>query len=86
MAWAIKWKSKNKLDGVTERLLGTYYGSPSVEFSGCPALLFKTRQQARDFIKDRFGYIKSRPDLKSEPHGWTMPTPIKVEVQVLAVN
>lgn len=66
--WAAKWRSENKLDGKQEHFIGT------------PTRLFRTRQKARDFIQEFFGYIKTRPDLQEEPHGWKMPIPVKVQV------
>jgi hypothetical protein len=85
MAWAIKWRSKNEIDGEREFLLGIYYSVPKPEFMGCPKLLFRTRKAAREFIADKFGYIRKRPDLKAEPHGYKMPIPVKVSVEITEV-
>lgn len=80
-AWAIKWKYNSPLDGKKEYLLGRYYDDNiPCTFEGCPRLLFKTRQAARNFIKNKFGYIKNSEDLKKPPHCWRMPFPVKVEV------
>lgn len=80
-AWAVKWISDCALDGHREFFLGSGYmpGAP------CPAptvLLFLSRRRARDFVKERFGYIKNRPDLRAEPHGWKMPKVVRVNVTV----
>ncbi len=66
--WSVLWRSENISDGKTERLHGT----------GGELPLFKTRQQARDFINEHYGYMRGRSDLKAEPHGWKMPIPVRV--------
>lgn len=68
--WGLKWVSENKLDGRKEYIMWEH-GQP---------LLFRTRQQARNSRDYRFGYIRNRPDLKGEPHGWRLPRPVRVEV------
>lgn len=85
MPWAIEWRSENRLDGRTERLVGRFgMHTPACpdHLSGYRTMVFKTRQQARDFINVHYAYIRKRPDLQVEPHGWKMPRPIKVEVTV----
>ena len=67
--WAVKWRSKNKLDGVTEYFISNGY-SPR---------LFHTRKKAEEYIKQYFGYIKERKDLQQEPYGWRMPKAVKVK-------
>lgn len=47
-------------------------------------LLFTTRSEARRYICERYGYIKTRPDLQAEPHGWKMPVPVRVAVELRA--
>ena len=71
--WGVLWRSKNKLDGEDKHLM--FFGSR------IPAL-FHSRQEARDWINDSFGYIRNRPDLKAEPHGWRLPIPIRVRIEV----
>ncbi len=83
MSWAIKWHSENKLDGVTEHLMGLWPDyKRSSNVSGYYKGVFQTRQQARDFNNKHNGYIRNRPDLRAEPHGWRMPKVVKVEVTV----
>ena len=43
-------------------------------------LLFKTRLEARQYADEHYGYIRERPDLRSPPHNWRMPRPVRVEV------
>lgn len=69
-AWAALWQSENKLNGKKRYI---------IHRDLLPAL-FKTRKQARDYIEKRYGYIRSRPDLQSEPHGWRMPKAIRVTI------
>lgn len=72
--WALKWRQKNMLDGKREHLMLKHF--PSIGFNG----LFDTRQEARDFRDANYGYIKRRPDLLAEPHGWKMPQVVKARL------
>jgi hypothetical protein len=47
-------------------------------------VLFATRQAARSFADEKFGYIRNRPDLRDEPHGWRIPRAVKVRVEASA--
>lgn len=67
--WGIEWHSRNRLGGETTHLM----------YSGLP-LIFKTRKQAREYIRKNWGYILCRQDLKSEPHGWRLPRPVRVKI------
>lgn len=71
--WAGQWYSKNKLDGVTRHFLYSY-GQP---------MLFPTRRECREYIRLKYEYIKSRPDLQAEPHGWRMPRAVKIELVIV---
>ena len=64
------WHSKNKLDGESKHLLHD---------GGVPAL-YTTRQRVRVWIMKHYGYIKTRRDLREEPHGWRFPQPVRVTV------
>ena len=68
--WGAKWYSKNRLDGVVERILFHEYK---------PAM-FPTKKEAMEFIKEKYGYIATRKDLRVEPHGWRMPKPVKLKI------
>lgn len=63
-AWGVLWHSRNRLDGETRRLIW----SP----------MFRTRRECREFIDTTFGYIRHRPDLQTEPHGWRIPRAVRV--------
>ncbi len=47
----------------------------------CLPKLFHTKQECRLWIKEKYGYIKYRKDLREYPHGWHLPKPVKVEVR-----
>jgi hypothetical protein len=50
--------------------------------SGRPEVrLFRTRHDCRAFIEERYGYIRTRSDLRREPHGWMVPRAVRVEVR-----
>lgn len=69
--WAGLWRSENRRDGKTEHLL----------YRDCLPCLFRTRREAREYIEQRYGYIRGREDLKTEPHGWRVPVAVKVRVE-----
>lgn len=69
--WAVQWYSRNRLDGVTRHWEWDYERGP---------VLFHTRAAARAFIREKYGYIATRPDLRAEPHGWRVPRAIRVSV------
>jgi hypothetical protein len=73
--WGLMWYSKNCLDGETRHLI----------YDNCIPVLFKTRREARDYANKRYGYIKTSPDLRGEPHGWRMPKAILVRVEALTL-
>ena len=68
--WAAEWREKSKLDGEIKHLC----------YENCLPVLFWTRQACRNWIEEKHGYIKSRPDLQSEPYGWRLPVAVKVRV------
>jgi hypothetical protein len=45
-------------------------------------VLFRTRADARKWIENNFGYIRTREDLKIAPHWWKMPIAVKVRVEI----
>ena len=49
------------------------------------ALLFETRKAARAFIRENYGYIRIRKDLRKAPHWWRMPLAVRVEVSVKTI-
>ena len=75
--WAAMWHSENGLDGVDEHLIRDPIGIIK---------LFRSREEARDFIEKQYGYIRRRPDLKAEPHGWRIPRPVKLRVTMFGAE
>ena len=71
--WAAQWQSYNRLDGDVKHILSENY----------LPMLFRTRKEAREYIREIYGYIAKRPDLQDEPHGWRMPRAIKVKLEAL---
>ena len=75
--WALKWRSENRLDGKHEYLMWSHF--PTIGENG----LFATRQEARDYNKKHYSYIKRSPDLRAEPHGWKMPQVVKASLTLV---
>lgn len=71
-AWAIIWRSRNR-DGYQESMVRGADGFP---------MFFHTRADAREWRQERYGYIKERPDLRAQPHGWLWPDVRKVRWSV----
>lgn len=74
--WAVKWRSYNEFAGKTE-----FFTSDGINY-----VLFRTKKEAAQHIKDGYGYIAKRKDLHVEPHGWKMPIPVKVKVTLTEVT
>lgn len=72
--WGVLWRSNSKLDGKREHLM----------CENRMPMLFITRKEAREWIERKYGYIKRREDLRSEPHGWKMPIPVRVAFSVVS--
>jgi hypothetical protein len=72
-AWAARWYSKSELNGVHQYLMLGAVDS---------LRLFHTRRACREWIKRDNGYIAKRKDLRTEPHGWRVPTAVRVKVTI----
>ena len=68
--WALLWRSRNSLDGLREHII----------YENCLPALFLSRQKARDWRDERYGYIRKRPDLRAKPYGWRLPLPVRVNI------
>ncbi len=68
--WAGEWRSVNRLDGERRHLL----------HENLLPRLFTTRRECRAWIDATLGYIRERPDLRREPHGWHVPQAVLVRV------
>ena len=73
VVWGALWRSKNSSEGVRTHLINN---------ESCLPALFVTQLEARKFIDEKFGYLRTRPDLRAEPHGWRMPIPVRVWMTV----
>lgn len=86
VGWAIQHRHRNRLDGYRE----WYEGAASVEkptpLAGYLTKVFKTRREANEYIQQQYAYIRTRKDLRSEPHGWRMPRAVKVVVEIKPAN
>lgn len=71
--WGVMWHEDSWLDGELEHLMRL----------NCMPVLFRTRREARAWVKRHYGYILKRPDLKAQPCGWMQPYPVKVKVEAL---
>jgi hypothetical protein len=70
--WGGLWRDRAK-DECSEHLL----------FEDCIPVLFRTRQEARAYIERKYGYIKTRKDLRTHPHYWRLPVPVRVMTHVI---
>jgi hypothetical protein len=87
-AWTIKHASDNKLDGYRESFEGVFRVGeerPPRHMAGHTTALFVTRQEARDYLAKHYRYLRKRPDLQAEPHGWRIPQVVKVTVTIAEV-
>jgi len=57
-----------------------------IQWDGGMPLLFHTRKSAAYYIKQRWGYIRNRRDLRSELYNWRMPKPVRVSVDIRPVK
>lgn len=71
--WAVIFQSENALDGFREHIV----------CEGCLPMLFLTRFEARKYRERKYGYIRKRPDLRNEPHGWKWPRIERVEIKTV---
>lgn len=75
------WGHPTGLDGVTHRQFLWHHNAPKVEH-GRVIMLFDTRAQCRAWIKENYGYITRRSDLRKAPHWWRTPQPVKARLYV----
>lgn len=70
------WKPKEAM--ARNKPGATFHYEHLVFDEGYPAM-FRTRREARAFSEKRYGYIKKRPDLRTYPHFWRMPKPVRIK-------
>ena len=66
-AWAVEWWDHERREWRQQWL-------------DYPFRLFRTRREAREYIEERMGYLRTREDLKAAPFHWRMPRAVKVIV------
>ena len=71
--WGAMWQQSNRRDGRQKHLICK---------DGVPPL-FRTRAEAREWIEKSYGCIRTRADLRAEPHGWRMPRAVRVRAAIL---
>lgn len=77
-AWALLRSSDNQLDGARSWFDGEANGTTRTR-------LFPTRDAARRYRDEHLAYIRTRPDLRQEPHGWRPAAVVRVRVTVETV-
>lgn len=86
-AWGVRWESNSRLDGEQRWLIGSantlHYIHYITELQGCTgSLMFESRRACQEYIKEKYGYIRDRKDLREEPHGWRMPKATRIKIVV----
>lgn len=74
-AWGVTWQ--DALQGCAGFRHPPY-------LAGCNTCLFATKAEARAHIREHWGYIATRPDLRGPPFNWRVPKPVRVNVTVVA--
>lgn len=59
-------------------------GPGHVMYENLLPVLFTCRSECMGWIKSRYGYIATRPDLRRDPFFWRMPRPVRVKIVVEA--
>lgn len=78
IVWGALWRSNSYLDGG----LRTHI----INGPDCLPVLFRTRIAAREYIDKHYGYIRTRPDLQEQPHGWRIPVPVRVKINTTSTK
>lgn len=86
VGWAIQHRSRNQLDGYREWYEGAASVKKPAAIAGYLTKVFRTRREASEYIQQQYTYIRTRKDLRSEPHGWLMPRVVKVTVKIEPAN
>lgn len=68
--WAVFWRSGD----------GKERGDRHFMWNYATTLTFNTRREARAYIEEQYGYIRTRPDLRQEPFRWRLPEAVRVDV------
>ena len=74
--WGVEFRSASK----------TFGHDRWFTWAGAAPRLFWNRREAREYIAAHWGDLKTRPDLRAEPHGWRMPRAVRVAVTLREVG
>jgi hypothetical protein len=89
MAWAVQWRCGSLLDGTVREFVGLdqLEGQqlPAGLMATWPALLFETRERARQWVRDRYGVEATDAD-REEPAGWRRPRIVRARAVVEVVT
>ena len=66
--WAVRWRNVG------------FSPSEHILYEDRMPVMFRTRAEARAYIDQKFGYIRTRKDLRTWPHCWRIPQPIRAKV------
>ena len=69
--WVILWRATPTYDPNTHLIFK----------EGYHCALFRTRREARVWANETYGYIRTRKDLRVEPHCWHMPGAVRVTMR-----
>ena len=68
--WGAKWIQRGE------------YASEHLIYENLMPPLFLTRAEAKAWIDKKYGYIRTRKDLRSAPHCWRVPVPVRVRFEI----
>jgi hypothetical protein len=84
--WAVKWSSgPNNVDQKLQERLCLYDATIAAR-RGTTIMFFKSRAAARAYRDERYGYIKTRRDLRRYPHDWRLPRVVRATLEVKEIN
>ena len=76
LRWAPQWNEYTESAGRQRHIMWD---------KGMP-LLFHTRRECRAWITRHYDFIRTRADLRAEPHGWRLPRAVRVNVSIVPVE
>ena len=74
--WGLFWWCPKK--ALARNKPGVTHYSEHLEFRDCRPIIFQTRKEAREYAEKKYGYIKTRKDVREFPHFWRMPIPVRI--------
>lgn len=81
------WGVQDKHDGRSYLIGSASVASGVNGLQGCThSLMFATRKQCREYISERWGYIRTRKDLRSPPYNFRMPKVVRIEISARVIQ